>query len=86
MPEVFTRDEAEVAKAKAAGYWTPLPGPQTLACQLAMGEPRHREILFGGARGPGKTEWSIVVMAERIQNPHYQGLVLRKNADDLTDY
>lgn len=79
-------DKTQVEAAREAGYWTPLPGPQTLACRLAMFTPKYREILFGGARGPGKTEWSIIVMAERIGNPHYQGLVLRKNADDLTDY
>lgn len=79
-------DKAQVEAAREAGYWTPLPGPQTLACRLAMFTPKYREILFGGARGPGKTEWSIIVMAERIGNQHYQGLVLRKNADDLTDY
>lgn len=79
-------EQEQINAAKAAGFWTPLPGPQTLACQLTMMTPKYREILFGGARGPGKTEWSIIVMAERIDNPRYQGLVLRKNADDLTDY
>ena len=81
-----TVDREQVEAAKEAGYWVPLPGPQTLACRLTMFTKKYREILFGGARGPGKTEWSIIVMAERISNPHYQGLVLRKNADDLTDY
>ena len=79
-------EQEQIDAAKAAGFWTPLPGPQTLACQLTMMTTKYREILFGGARGPGKTEWSIIVMAERIDNPRYQGLVLRKNADDLTDY
>lgn len=78
--------EEQIRAASSAGFWTPLPGPQTLACQLTMFSPKYREILFGGARGPGKTEWSIIVMAERIENPRFQGLVLRKNADDLTDY
>lgn len=78
--------QEQLEAARKAGFWTPLPGPQTLACQLTMMTTKYREILFGGARGPGKTEWSIIVMAERIDNPRYQGLVLRKNADDLTDY
>lgn len=68
------------------GYWCPLLGPQALALHLAVSEPRFREILYGGARGGGKTDWSIAVMAERIPNPHYRGLVLRRNADDLADY
>lgn len=68
------------------GYWCPLLGPQALALHLAVSEPRFREILYGGARGGGKTDWSIAVMAERIPNAHYRGLVLRRNADDLADY
>lgn len=68
------------------GYWCPLLGPQALALHLAVSETKYREILYGGARGGGKTDWSIAVMAERIPNDHYRGLVLRRNADDLADY
>lgn len=68
------------------GYWCPLLGPQALALHLTVSMSKFREILYGGARGGGKTDWSIAVMAERIPNSHYRGLVLRRNADDLADY
>lgn len=48
--------------------------------------PKYREGLFGGARGPGKTEASIALMGERCENPNFRGLVLRRNARDLADY
>ena len=80
----YTKKVREVCLKK--GYWCPLLGPQALACHITMGSRKYREILYGGARGGGKTDWSIAVMAERIPNPHYKGLVLRRNADDLADY
>lgn len=71
---------------EAKGLWRPLLGPQALYIHLMGSTPRFREGLFGGARGPGKTEASIALGADRIQNPHYRGLVLRRNARDLADY
>ena len=71
---------------EAKGLWRPLLGPQALFIHLMGSTPRFREGLFGGARGPGKTEASIALGADRIQNPHYRGLVLRRNARDLADY
>ena len=68
------------------GFWRPLLGPQALFIHLMCSTPRFREGLFGGARGPGKTEASIAIGADRIQNSHYRGLVLRRNARDLADY
>ena len=68
------------------GLWRPLLGPQALYIHLMGSNPRFREGLFGGARGPGKTEASVALGADRIQNPHYRALVLRKNATDLDDY
>lgn len=71
---------------EAKGLWRPLLGPQALYIHLMGSTPRFREGLFGGARGPGKTEASIALGADRIPNPHYRGLVLRRNARDLADY
>jgi len=63
--------------------WYPNPGPQTEVLQRD-----EDEILFGGARGGGKTDAGIVWMVapEYITNPRYAGLVIRKNADDLTSW
>lgn len=48
-----------------------------------------REILYGGARGGGKTEWGIVRAGparKRNQHPKYRALVIRLNAVDLSDW
>jgi len=46
------------------------------------------ELLYGGARGGGKTDAGLVWMVEPryILNPSYTGLVIRRNANDLTDW
>ena len=53
---------------RSDGYWVPLPGPQTLAVALSK-DKRYREILFGGARGPGKTDASIAILGDRFPDP-----------------
>lgn len=67
------------------GYWVPLPGPQTLAVALSN-DRRYREILFGGARGPGKTDASIAILGGRFRDPRAKQLVIRRNAEDLSDF
>ena len=62
----------------------PHPGPQTLALSVN----NVRELNFGGSRGSGK---SAVGLAWLVQEPHmqhrdYRALVIRKNADDLSDW
>lgn len=44
------------------------------------------EILYGGARGGGKTDAGLVWLTDYIENPQYRALVIRKNADDLSDW
>lgn len=44
------------------------------------------EILFGGARGGGKTDCGQAWMLYEIANPLYRGLVIRRNATDLSDW
>lgn len=44
------------------------------------------EVLYGGARGGGKTDAGLVWLTEHIGNPRYRALVIRKNADDLSDW
>jgi len=49
----------------------------------------EREILFGGARGGGKTHCGQIWLTcdeDYILNPHYRGLVLRKSFQDLSDW
>jgi len=43
-------------------------------------------ILYGGARAGGKTFSAILWFLYRIDNRHHRGLVIRRNAKDLSDF
>jgi len=69
--------------------WKPHKGPQENV--LLRDE---FEILYGGARGGGKTDAGMVwLLGEEnsygnlyVYHPRYRALILRKNAEDLTDW
>lgn len=64
-------------------FWRPHAGQQ----EFALMQPSDIfEELFGGARGGGKTEAGIIWISEPIDHPRYQGLVVRRNAEDLSDW
>lgn len=63
--------------------WKPHEGPQEFSL---MQPPDVFETLYGGARGGGKTEAGIIWISEPVEHPRYNGLVLRKNSKDLTDW
>ncbi len=65
-------------------HWQPHPGPQT----FALSQGNVRETLYGGSRGGGKTDCGIVWMMKEpyITHPRYTGLVIRRNAVDLSDW
>lgn len=44
------------------------------------------EILYGGARGGGKTDAGQAFLLYDKDNPKYRALVIRKNATDLSDW
>ena len=44
------------------------------------------EILYGGARGGGKTDAGMAFMLYDKEHSRYRGLVIRKNAGDLNDW
>lgn len=44
------------------------------------------EVLYGGSRGGGKTDAGLVWLTYGIENPRYRALVIRKNAEDLSDW
>lgn len=67
------------------GYWVPMPGPQQLASVISK-DKRYREILYGGARGGGKTDLSIAIIGDRYKDPRAKQLVIRRNAGDLSDF
>ena len=62
--------------------WTPHPRQSEA---LSRSE---REILYGGARGGGKTACGMtwLVEPEYISNPRFRGLVIRKSFKDLADW
>ena len=61
----------------------PNPGQQ----EFALRQPYSiNEILYGGARGGGKTFAGLLWLTEYIHHPRYQGLVIRRNSDDLSDW
>lgn len=63
--------------------WKPNEGAQEFALSL----PNNTyEILFGGARGGGKTDAGLAWIGEHQAHPAYRALVIRKNADDLSDW
>ena len=62
--------------------WRPHEGQQTLALQV----DDVFELLYGGARGGGKTDAGIVWMLLATTNPNFRGLVIRRNSEDLSDW
>ena len=60
--------------------WKPTP-IQELALQSTADE-----VLFGGARGGGKTDTALQWILYDINNPQLRGLVIRRNATDLKDF
>ena len=44
------------------------------------------EVLYGGARGGGKTDAGIMWLTYPYRKPYYRALVVRQNATDLNDW
>lgn len=78
----LTPHEIKMAGGKPV-FWKANEGRQTEAL-----ERWEFEILYGGARGGGKTEAGMAFMSEdKYRNhPFYRGLVLRRNSKDLSDW
>lgn len=78
--------EAEKARIEAEKHaWRPNPGAQ----EYVLSIPNNvREIMYGGARGGGKTDAGMVWLIDPsyIKHSKFRALVLRRNADDLSDW
>ena len=67
-------------KSSPTVLWTPHPK------QKQVLERPEYEILFGGARGGGKTDAGIVWLLHKSKHPKLRALIIRRNADDLRDW
>jgi hypothetical protein len=64
--------------------WKPHPGKQT---EVLLITPQQAfEILYGGARGGGKTDAGQGWLLYDHEHPKYRALVIREHADDLRDW
>lgn len=63
--------------------WHPHPRQ---AEALAISPLQAFEILYGGARGGGKTDTGQAWLLYDHEEPRYRALVIRRNADDLRDW
>lgn len=72
----------ESNQLKNREFWKPFPKQEVALLSKAF------ETLFGGARGPGKTDAGIVWMLKPVQKfgSKYRGLVIRRNSRDLSDW
>ena len=63
--------------------WKPHPGAQTYALSI---DDTCFEILYGGARGGGKTDAGIVWLLKGTVDPKFTGICIRRNHTDLRQW
>lgn len=66
--------------AKQKIIWEPHPGPQTEF--LSRGED---EVLYGGARGGGKSEAALMGALRHVRHPDYRAIFFRRSFPQIQD-
>jgi len=68
--------------AAAAPVWSPQPGPQAEAIAATWCD----SLLFGGARGGGKSDFLLGDYLQDVQRygPHWQGILFRRSYPELS--
>jgi hypothetical protein len=72
-----------LASESATSRWKAHPGPQTAFLQT--GAKSAYECLFGGSKGPGKTDCLIMEATRQVRNARYHGLLLRRTYPQLQE-
>lgn len=70
--------DAPLAKAE----WRPWPGPQNEFLEVWK---LAYEGLFGGAKGPGKTDCLIMEATRQVTHPRYRAMILRRTFPQLQE-
>lgn len=60
--------------------WAPWPGPQTVFCAAT-----EFEVLFGGSKGPGKSDCLLMAGTAQVHLPRYKALILRESFPELQE-
>ena len=63
--------------------WVPHEGPQSEF--LSIDATEAYEVLFGGAKGPGKTDCLLMEATAQVEHPRYHGLLLRRTFKQLQE-
>lgn len=65
-----------------SGIWQPQPGPQS----LAIAAHTIRELMFGGARGGGKSDYLLGDFLQDVpQGPQWRGILFRRTYAELEE-
>lgn len=81
VPKIPLDQPADLSNVRVV--WTPQKGSQTLALCCPFSE-----ILYEGARGPGKTDWILMRFAARVGvgfGPFWTGVIFRREYKELND-